>query len=219
MIKPLSISLTNNNIHTNDYPDALAVKQIDTPVTRQLQAITLHQFDLTFCSQALAEIAGLNQIKDKVIIEGLWISAITRYFKCFTSSESRSQLSAGKVLKTHTNANLVFEYFNDLRNKHIIHDENPFTQAFTGVVINDLAAQHKVADIISLAFNAFTVDDTHLAQLTQLVEITLKWVNEKRDELHNIIGREYEQWSHHELLVLPNIKYTAPSSDVVGVKR
>jgi hypothetical protein len=122
-------------------------------------------------------------------------------------------------LKTHTNANLVFEYFNDLRNKHIIHDENPFTQAFTGVVINDLAAQHKVADIISLAFNAFTVDDTHLAQLTQLVEITLKWVNEKRDELHNIIGREYEQWSHHELLVLPNIKYTAPSSDVVGVKR
>lgn len=219
MVKPLHFTVSDGQIHIDDYPNTVALKCIDTPPARQLQAITLHQFDLSFCHEVLAEIARLDRVKDVLIVEGLWVSVIARYFKCFGSNKSRSQLSAKKILKSHPGAEAIFSYFQNLRDKHIIHDENPFTQAFTGVAVNGAGAPYKVADIISLAFNAFTVDDTHLVQLTQLVGVTLAWVNEKRDELHNILGRKYEQWSHQDLLALPDIQFTAPTADVIGVKR
>jgi hypothetical protein len=219
MVKPLHFTVTNGQFHIDDYPDAVALKRIDTPIARQLQAVTLHQFDLTFCRDALAEIARLNRSENVTVIEGLWVAAIARYFKCFGGNKSRSQLSAKTILKDHPGAEAVFKYFQDLRDKHIIHDENPFTQAFTGVAVNGPESQYKVADIISLAFNAFTVDDAHLTQLTQLVDVTLNWVSAKRDELHNDLGRDYEQWSREKLLALPDIQYTVPGADVVGVKR
>jgi len=219
MVKPLQFIVTDGQIHIDDYPDAIALKRVDTPIARQLQAITLHQFDLSFCREALAEIARLDRTKNVLIVEGLWVSVIARYFKCFGSNQSRSQLSAKKILKSHPGAEAVFSYYQDLRDKHIIHDENPFTQAFTGVAVNGTEAQYKVADVISLAFNAFTVDDTHLVQLTQLVDVTLAWINRKRDELHDMLGREYEKWSHQDLLTLPDIQFIAPSAAVVGMKR
>jgi len=219
MVKPLHFTVTDGRFHIEDYRDAVALKRIDTPVARQLQAVTLHQFDLSFCRDALVAIARLNRAENVLTVEGLWVAAIARYFKCFGGNKSRSQLSAKKILKAHPGAEAVFTYFQDLRDKHIIHDENPFTQAFTGVAVNGAEAQYKVADIISLAFNAFTVDDAHLTQFTQLVDVTLEWVNAKRDEFHNALGRKYEQWSHQDLLALPDIQYTVPTADVVGVKR
>lgn len=219
MVTPLHFTVTDGRFHIEDYPDAVALKRIDIPVARQLQAVTLHQFDLSFCRDALVEIARLNRAENVLTVEGLWVAAVARYFKCFGGNKSRSQLSAKKIFKGHPGAEAVFTYFQDLRDKHIIHDENPFTQAFTGVAVNRTEAQYKVADIISLAFNAFTVDDAHLTQLTQLVDVTLAWVNAKRDELHNALGREYEQWSHQDLLALPDIQYTVPTADVIGVKR
>lgn len=218
MVKPLRFTVTDGQFHIEDYPDAVALKRIETPIARQLQAVTLHQFDLTFCRDALAELAGLNRAKNVTVVEGLWVAAIARYFKCFGDNKSRSQLSARKILKQHPGAEAVFTYFQNLRDKHIIHDENPFTQAFTGVAVNGPEAPYK-ADIISLAFNAFTVDDAHLTQLTQLVDVTLKWVDVKRDQLHNNLGREYEQWPRERLLALPDIQYAVPTADVVGVKR
>lgn len=219
MVKPLHFTVADGQFHIEDYPEAIALKRIDTPIARQLQAVTLHQFDLVFCRDALAEIARLNMAENATVVEGLWVAAIARYFKCFGSNKSRSQLSLQKIFKSHPGAEVVFAYFQDLRDKHIIHDENPFTQAFAGVAVNGLEAQYKVADIITLAFNAFTVDDAHLTQLAQLVDVSLTWVNEKRDELHNHLARDYEQWSHEKLLGLPDIQYIAPTADAVGVKR
>ena len=219
MVKPLHLTLTNNQLHIDDYPDAVALKRIDTPIARQLQAVTLNQFDLTFCRDALAEIARLNRSENVTIVEGLWVAAIARYFKCFGGNKSRSQLTARKIFKDHQGAKSVFKYFQHLRDKHIIHDENPFTQAFTGVAINGTEAQDKVADVISLAINAFTVNDAHLTQFTQLVDVTLNWVSAKRDELHNDLSREYEQWSRENLLALPDIQFTPPGAEAVGLKR
>ena len=167
----------------------------------------------------MKEITRHNRAESKLAVEGLWIAAIARYFKCFGGNKSRSQLSAKAILKGHPGAETVFAYFQDLRDKHIVHDENPLTQAFVGVVVNGVSAPYKVADIVSLAINAFTVDDAHLTQLTQLVDVTLSWVDAKRDELHHKLGHEYEQWSRRELLALPDMQFTVPTAQAVGVKR
>lgn len=215
----MDVTVSEGHLHIEGYPDAVALKRIDTPIARQLQSIALNQSDLMFCRDALKEITRLKRAESKVAVEGLWIAAIARYFKCFGGNKSRSQLSAKAILKGYPGADTVFVYFQDLRDKHIVHDENSLTQAFVGVVVNDVGAPYKVADIISLAINAFTVDDAHLTQLIQLVDVTLSWVDAKRDELHHKLGHEYEQWSRQELLALPDIQFTAPTSQAIGVKR
>ena len=219
MLKPLRYKFADGQFQIQDYPDAVALKRIDTPIAQQLKAVTLHQIDLMFCRDALAEIARLNRTEHETVVEALWVASIARYFKCFGGNKSRSQLPADKIFREHVGAKAVFTYFQDLRDKHVIHDENPFTQAFTGVAVNGPEAQCKVADIIAFAFNALTVDEAHLTQLTQLVNLTLDWVVAKQTELHKSLTYEFEQWPLERLLVLPDIQFTAPTAKDVNVKR
>jgi hypothetical protein len=219
MVKPLTLTKLGDKLHIEGYPDAVAVKQIGDPIARQLQGIALHRFDLGYCRAALAELARLDRSTQPLLAEALWVSSIARYFKCFGTNKARTQLSSQKVLKDHPGADKVFAYFRELRDKHIIHDENPYSQAFAGVALNAKDAEFKVADIISLAVNAFTVDDDHLRSFSQLAEVTLAWVDVKREELHTRLGKQYEQWRYEDLLALPDISYTAPTSDKVGTTR
>jgi len=219
MLKNLRFTKEGGRLHIEDYPDAVALKRIDDPAARQLQAMTLHHADLSFCQQALAEVARLDRSQQTLLAEGLWIAAIARFFKCFGKNKARTQLSAKKILRDFVGAGAVFAYFEALRNKHIIHDENPYSQAFTGVALNAREAEYKVADIIAMAFNAFTVDDDHLVQFRQLVDVTLLWVAAEREELHNLLGKAYEQTLYDELLALPDITFTVPGSKQVDKHR
>jgi hypothetical protein len=219
MLKNLRFTTEGGRLHIQDYPDAVALKQIDDRVARRLQAMTLHQADLSFCQQALAEIERLDHSQQTLLAEALWISSIARYFKCFGKNKARTQLSPKKILRDLPGAESVFDYFEDLRNKHIIHDENPYSQAFTGIVLNGREAKYKVADIVAIAFSAFTVNDDHLLQLRQLVDVTSAWVTAKREELHTLLGKTYEQKSYDELLALPEITFSAPDSGQVDKQR
>nr|MDP2192030.1 hypothetical protein [Rhodoferax sp.] len=218
MAKHLDITRINGQFHIEGYPDAVALKRIDTPVARQLQATTLHLSDLLFCETALEQLTQLES-RHGVIPEALWVAAIARFFKCFGNSESRAQLSEKKILKSHAGAHDVFGYFKNLRDKHLIHDESALTQGFTGVAVNAVGAQYQVADIIAMSFNAFTIDDAHLVQFRQLVNVTLAWLRQKQEDLHNLLGAEYEKWARDDLLALPDITYTVPGSDAVSTKR
>ncbi|MBX9961833.1 MAG: hypothetical protein K2Y35_02170 [Burkholderiales bacterium] len=219
MAKPLTITKIGDKLDIEGYPNAVAVKRIDDPIARQLQGIALHHFDLSYCRAALAELTHLDRSIQPLLAEALWVSTIARYFKCFGRNKSRTQLSPEKILKNHPGAEEVFGYFRDLRDKHIIHDENPYSQAFTGIALNVKDAEYKIADVFSLAMNAFTVDDDHLRSFTQLTAVTLAWVDAKRDELHNLLGKQYEQWEYEVLLALPDIAFTVPTSDKVDSKR
>jgi hypothetical protein len=191
MVKPLDFSMPDNKtLRVEGYPDAVALKRIDDPIARQLQGMVLHQTDLGFCKAALDELGRINRLAQPVLSEALWVSAITRYFKCFGKNAARTQLTATKVLKGHPlQAHEVFKYFKDLRDKHIVHDENPYSQSFVGVALNAEGASFKVADIISLAVSVFTFDDEHFGSFRNLVEVTLAHVSTKRDELHNLLGK------------------------------
>jgi len=219
MVKLLRIEKRSDQLHIDGYPDAVALKQIGGQVVSELKMVTLHHSDLSFCQEALAEISRLDSEKQRLLTDALWIASIARYFKCFGKSKSRTHLSSKEVLKGHVGAEDVFSYFKALRDKHIIHDENPYSQAFVGVALNRRETRFKIADIISVAINAFTVDDDHFVQFSKLVGVTLAWVKDKRDELHNRLGKMYEQWNYEDLLGLPDIKYTAPTSKEVRIKR
>lgn len=218
MVKPLQIVKHGDKLHVEGYPDAVALKRIDHPIACELQAIALHYDDLSFCRAVLAQIDQLDRVKELLLVEALWVASVSRYFKCFGNSKSRTQLSSKEVLKAHPGAIDVFNYFKQLRNKHVIHDENAYSQSFAGIVLNSKQAQSKVADVISVAMNAF-LDDKHFVQFSQLVEVSLEWVTAKRDELHGRLWRIYEQWKYDDLLALPEIRCTVPLVKEVNVKR
>jgi hypothetical protein len=215
MLNSLNLSVRENKFHIEGYPNAVAIKRLDDTDARILQAIVLHHFDLSFCNQALADLRHPSKSIPTLHAEALWISAIARYFKCFGRNNARSHLSAKEVLKGHPGAEGVFRYFKALRDKHIVHDENPYSEAFTGVAINRKGERRKVADIIALAINAFTVDDAHLASFSPLVSVSLKWVADKQDELHKKLAQTWEKRGYEQLMALPDVCYTAPTGDKV----
>jgi len=219
MTEFLNISKMDDKLHIERYPNAIALKRIDGPIERQLQDITLHANDLSFCSEACAQIRDLDRDKHRFLLKALFIASIARYFKCFGDSESRAQLSPGKVLKNHPGAEKVFEYFLDLRRKHIIHDENAYSQALIGIVLNPKDAPAKIADVVSTAVTVLTLDDAHLQQFSNLVAVSHEWVSAKRDELHRILAQKYERMRFEDLLALDDVKYTVPSTSQVHLKR
>ena len=71
-----------------------------------------------------------------LVRQGLWRSAVEHCMKCFSSSEARSKLNPKKVFKGDPEALEIHEYFRNLRNKHIAHDENAYSQCIPGAVLN-----------------------------------------------------------------------------------
>jgi hypothetical protein len=219
MRDPLGISRRGTVLHVEGYPDAVALKCIDDPVARQLKATVLHCSDLHFCCEALTALLALNRQAQPLVAEALWVAAIARYFKCFGSNKSRTQLVEKKVLKGEAGAMEVFKYFQHLRDKHVIHDENAYSQSFTAVAVNPKEAPFKVADVISMVINASTIDDQHIESLSRLANHTLRWVEQKRDELHNLLGSRYERETYDFLMSLPDVKYQVPTAKQVSTAR
>ena len=219
MVKPSRITRLGDGIHIEGYPNAVGVRRINDRDAQQLQALALHRSDLNYCREALTALAGLDRSAQPLFAQALWLSAIARYFKCFGNSRARTQLSRKKVLKDHPGADKVFACFRNLRDKHLIHDEDPYSQSFCGVVLNARDAESPVADIISLTMNPGPVDDDSIGSFSHIVGLALAWVEATHDELHTRLRKMYEDWTYEDLLALPMISYTVPTSDEVGVTR
>jgi hypothetical protein len=219
MREPLGINRQGGALHIEGYPNAVALKSIDDPIARQLKAMVLHCSDLRFCCEALTTLTPLDRTSQPLVAEALWVASIARYFKCFGANKSRTQLVAKKILKGETGALEVFEYFQHLRDKHVIHDENAYSQSFTAVALNAQSARFKVADVISMVMTASTIDDQHVESLARLANHTFRWVEQKRDELHVRLGSQYEAESYNALMSLPDVKYQAPTAEKVSTAR
>jgi hypothetical protein len=219
-LKPLDISLMPSGFQINGYPQAVAVKSIDHPNARQLEAMTLHEADLLVAQASIHACAATAKDTNPLIAEGLWTGALVRYFKCFGQSESRSKLSIHKILRgVPVEAMEAFAYFEHLRNKNIVHDENAFSQSNIGVIVNAPGEPWKVADVVSLSIHRATFGDEHLSSFLRLIEHTLAWVQEKRVKLHDLLGKHYELMTHDELMDLPSVEYRVPVASDVGKAR
>lgn len=191
------------------------LKQINDHVAKQLQAIVLHEVDLYFCCYCLNELASLDCEKESDLAEAFWISCIARFFKCFGGSKARSQLSARKIFKSNPQGNEAFKYFKALRDRHIIHDENPFSEAFVAIAINPPEHKNSVAQVFGGPVHLFTINSADLKRLRQLIDTTLAWVSGKRVELEKALTVTYGQWTRDRLLALPDVTTSCPDPNDV----
>jgi hypothetical protein len=207
-----SITKTAQGFHIEGFPDAVKVLRIAGPKSRRLADLALHKADLDFALECLA---AINQVPEEpyVLRQALWRSSIVHFIKCFGQSESRFSLDPKKVYKGDTGAFEPYEYFESLRNKHLIHDENSYAQCLPGFVLNKKGMDHKIAKIVCLSVIGDTLTQDNYSNLHLLVTRAREWVVAQFDELCDVLTSELEPKSYDELFGLDGITYTAPGAD------
>ena len=158
-MEPYQVSRTESGPQTDGFPDVIKVISLVGPRARRLADLALHKSDLQFADECFLVINSVPE-QPPAVREALWRSAIGHVFKCFGDSGVRFQIFADKVLKGEVpEAILAFNYFKSLRNKHMVHDENSYSQSLPGAILNNGAKTYKVEKIVCFATNAVT--DTH----------------------------------------------------------
>lgn len=112
----------------------LALKGRDV---RSLNDLYLNLTDLTLCLRLMTDNKDVLWGKPSDLKVALWTAIITKYFSCFGNSDSRRTLNAGKVFKNNPNAQSTFYKFSNIRNKHIVHDENNMIQSNAVIQIDE----------------------------------------------------------------------------------
>ena len=201
------------------FPDAVKVVRLDGARARRLADLALHKADLDFAHACLREINDVPP-EPSVAREALWRSAILHVFKCFGDSTARFQLAPRKVLKHEPpEALVVFEYFKNLRNKHLVHDENSYAQGAPGAVLNGGDKPHKVEKIVCSVTRSQTLQQESYANLVLLVNRTQAWVIAEFDTLCIQLTDELEKKSYAELLAKEPLSFRPSSVHDVGTTR
>jgi hypothetical protein len=146
----MEISVKEGGFHIDGVSGAIKLIKLSGHKARRVADLALHRSDLEFSRECLTRINSFLSPAEGIVRQALWKTAICQYIKCFGSSASRGQLSAEKVLKGDPLGLEIHQYFKDLRNKHIIHDENDVAQCWPGAAINDGKQSYKVEKIIRL---------------------------------------------------------------------
>lgn len=213
-----SITKTPEGFHVEGFPNAVKVVRIAGPKAQRLADLALHKVDLDFTLECLE---AINKTPDEpyLLREVLWQAAIVHYIKCFGQSESRFSLNPKTVYKGDTGAFEPYKYFDSLRNKNLVHDENSYTQCLPGAVLNKKDMDQKIAKIVCLSLVGSTLGQENYQNLHLLATRAREWVVTQFDELCNVLTSDLEPKDYEELFAMEGITYTAPTADEVHEPR
>lgn len=208
-----------SSLQVEGFPDAERLIQIDDPKARRISDLLLHQYDLEFADECLNAI-NVAPSDPSAVKEALWRSAIVHFSKCFGSSAARFQLSRENIYKNEPpEAKLVFEYFKNLRDKHVVHDENSYSQSIPGAVLNRRDGARKIETIICFMARASTLEQTNYNNLKLLIKKALVWVVAEFNACCEGVAAELEALPYDELQRLPNMTYRVPDVGEISENR
>jgi hypothetical protein len=211
------IRQTDSGLHIDGVPDAVKAIRLEGPKARRLSHLFLHQADLNFVLDCLAEI---NNVENWTLKTALWHSAIVRFIKCFVSNGARSsRLIETKIYTNKRGAREAFGFFKKLRDKHIVHDENSFSQCIPCAAINGGNKSYKVEKILALSVLGQSLDQATYQNLHALASDAITWVNKQIDELFNLLTTELEAESYSALIARDAVTLDGPSLGDIGSRR
>lgn len=211
------ITKNEKGLHIEGLPDAIKVVCIDNPEARRVADMALHRYDLSFTLECL-EAINISPDKPSVIRQALWHSAIVHYLKCFQGSCARILLAESKVYNSKAALD-AFNYFKNLRNKHIIHDENSYAQSLPSAAINDGKKAFKIEKILCMTVIAETLEQANYTNLHSLTTEALKYVEAQSDELCNRLTITLEKESYDDLNNRPSLTVKAPEIKDISKQR
>ena len=213
-----AITKRPEGFHIEGFPDSVKVIRIKGPEARKLADLALHKADLNFALECLDQINGMPEI-GHVLRQALWRSAVVHFMKCFGDSKSRVRLVPRNVYKGDPEAMEVFRYFKSMRDKHLIHDENSYTQCLRGAVINKKDMDHKIAKIVCLSVIGDTLGQANYSNLHLLISRAREWIVPRFDTICNALSAELESNSYEALVAQQGITYSPPGPEEIHHRR
>ncbi len=217
-MEPIHVSRTEAGFHIEGFPDAVKAIRLAGPMARRLADLWLHKLDLDFVADCLSEI---NQVPDveRVKREALWRSAIVHYAKCFGTSKARFQLSAAKIFQGEPLGLAAHKFFTDLRDKHLVHDENSYALCFPAAVLNRGDKNYKIEKVLCLAGFIQTLNQEHWNNLKLLADKAHAWVVSEFDSVCDRFTKDLERKTYADLLARDGMTVRVPSLDEVSRTR
>ena len=215
----LGFSKNESNFKIEGFPDAVKVIRVDGPLANRLSDLSLHKIDLDFADECL-DALNLVPNEPSVLKEALWRSAVIHFLKCFGDAGARFQLSPEKILKGEpAEALIAFKYFKDLRNKHLVHDENTYTQSIPGAILNKGDKSYKIEKIVCFAARGITLGPENYSNLKLLIQKTRNWVVSEFDQVCGSITTGLESEPYSALRARESANYRVPTIDEIPKNR
>jgi hypothetical protein len=217
-MKRFSVTATAQGFQIEGFPEAVKFLRVTGPKGQRLADLALHRADLDFAFECLTELNTTPE-QSRVLRQALWRSAIVHFVKCFGQSESRFSLNPDKVYREYTAAKEPYRYFESLRNKHLVHDENSYAQCLPGAVLNKEELNPKIAKVLCLSVFGETLNQANYSNLRLLVARAQEWLVAQFDQLAGIVSAEFEQKPYDELFAMDGVTYTAPEVHEIHIPR
>lgn len=149
------------------------------------------------------------------------VAALVRFYKCFGSSAARKtvRLDSNLLFGSQPDGLNTYKFYKNLRDKHVVHDENSFSQAPIGAALNKREAPYKIERVFNFAVNGELVTQEHFSNLKLLVEIALKWVRAEIERVSQEVTNELELDSYDSLLARDELTISPVDVGKVGTTR
>lgn len=194
------------------------VIKVQGPFALQLADLVLHMADLQSADEYLT---GINQVQEHHLREGLMVAALVRLYKCFGVNAARKTvcLDPNLLFSSQPDGLDTYKFYKHLRNKHVVHDENSFSQAPIGAVLNKREAPYKIERVLNLAVASELVTQENFSNMKLLVEIALKWVRAEIERVSQEVTNALELESYDTLLARDELTISPADVGKVGKTR
>lgn len=208
----------SSTLHIEGFPDAVKVIAVHGQLAMQLADLALHRADLIRADEYLN---GINLVQEEFLREGLMVAALVRFCKCFGENRARTtvRLDAKAIFGAHKDGWDTYNFFNKVRNKHVVHDENSFSQASVGAALTKRGAPYKIEKVFSFAVNSDLVTQEFFSNLELLIKIAQKWVDAEIERINREVTRELELESYETLLARDALQLMPADLTKFGEKR
>lgn len=152
--------------------------------------------------------------------EGLFISALAMFSKCFVNSESRNGLDKDGFKKFSPQSTTLFDKYDAWRNKHFLHDENSMTEAISFLLISPEGSKDIFGGPPSVVWNSVQIDYVQEGrQLEHLLQEIWKYTVEIIDKQGASIEEDYRNSAREELLAFGEPLFKLATTQVPEKKR
>jgi hypothetical protein len=216
-VEHFPVSRTAQGLQIEGITDAAKLVAIEGPKAQHLAQLELHRSDLEFADHCLEAINAASE--NRLLRQALWRSAIVYFTKCFGRSDARFQLDAGRIYKGEPDGMVAYKYFKDLRDKHLVHDENAYAQSLPAAALNDGRKGYKIEKIVCLDVQAETLDQGNFSNLKLLIARAREWVVTEFDQVCAILTKDLERETYESLCARREVKFTIPKLEELGKSR
>lgn len=191
-------------------PNAIPVKIPDEQRDKQIFVdYFLYQADV---DNAFSYLRCISADKDFRVNEALFIAGLNSGMKCFKTSNARTgirKIDKTEFLAAYPESSDDLVYYESVRDKHFIHDENEMTQPTAFLLLNPVGSQEKFGGPPSVVYNVTKLDYYAEAQRLQRLLCSVgNYIVSHIDRLGDKIAKDFEDVDYEQLVAYgpPKIK-------------